>query len=255
MRRNAGACFGLPFSRAIARRPLLLAALALVGPRLPASAHPATERPMPHVVLLGDSIFDNAAYVRGGPDVIRQLRERLPSGSRATLGAVDGAVMANIPAQLARLPADATHLVVSVGGNDALRHTGVFSEPARAVAEALDRLATIRERFQRDYAATLDAVLLRGLPTAACTIYEGRFPEPALRRIAATALTTLNDAITREAFARGIPLIDLRVLCNDDADFANPIEPSVQGGRKIAAAIAAFLRTSSGEPASRGFAS
>lgn len=28
-----------------------------------------------HVVLLGDSIFDNAAYVRGGPDVVAQLAD------------------------------------------------------------------------------------------------------------------------------------------------------------------------------------
>jgi len=28
---------------------------------------------MRHVVLLGDSIFDNAAYVHGGPDVVAQL--------------------------------------------------------------------------------------------------------------------------------------------------------------------------------------
>jgi hypothetical protein len=27
-----------------------------------------------HVVLLGDSVFDNAAYVRGGPDVVAQRR-------------------------------------------------------------------------------------------------------------------------------------------------------------------------------------
>jgi hypothetical protein len=33
---------------------------------------------MPHVVLLGDSTFDNAAYVAGGPDVPTQLRARLP---------------------------------------------------------------------------------------------------------------------------------------------------------------------------------
>ena len=45
-----------------------------------------------HVVLIGDSIFDNGAYVAGGPDVVTQLRERLPQGWRATLGAVDGAV-------------------------------------------------------------------------------------------------------------------------------------------------------------------
>jgi len=30
---------------------------------------------MNHIVLLGDSIFDNAAYVAGGPDVVRQLRD------------------------------------------------------------------------------------------------------------------------------------------------------------------------------------
>jgi hypothetical protein len=42
---------------------------------------------------------------------------------------------------------------------------------------------------------------------------------------AATALTPLNDAITREAFPRSIDCIDLRILCDDDRDFANPIEP------------------------------
>jgi hypothetical protein len=73
-----------------------------------------------------------------------------------------------------------------------------------------------------------------------CTIYEPRFPEPAMRRVAATALTALNDAITREAFARKVDCIDLRIICDDDRDFANPIEPSVQGGAKIARAILGF---------------
>jgi hypothetical protein len=82
------------------------------------------------------------------------------------------------------------------------------------------------------------------LPLAVCTIYEARFPEPVTRRLAATALTTLNDAITREAFARGIDCIDLRILCDDDRDFANPIEPSVHGGAKIARAILNFATPS-----------
>ncbi|HEY1387763.1 MAG TPA: GDSL-type esterase/lipase family protein, partial [Ktedonobacterales bacterium] len=76
---------------------------------------------MPHVVLLGDSIFDNQSYVqRGEPDVIRQLRAHLPADWEATLLAVDGNVTADIRRQLAHLPTDATHLVISVGGNDAL---------------------------------------------------------------------------------------------------------------------------------------
>jgi hypothetical protein len=62
-----------------------------------------------------------------------------------------------------------------------------------------------------------------------------------MQRLAVTALTLFNDAILRAAFARGLPLIDLRLVCDDDADYANPIEPSSQGGEKIVRAIARLL--------------
>ncbi|HEY2186683.1 MAG TPA: SGNH/GDSL hydrolase family protein [Xanthobacteraceae bacterium] len=197
---------------------------------------------MKHVVLLGDSIFDNAAYVGSDPDVVRQVRQLLPEGWRATLNARDGSVIADIPAQLRVLPPDATHLVISMGGNDALLQSGVLQEAADSVADAIEKLAAVRESFQRAYAAMLEHALTRGLPTAVCTIYEPRYPEPRLRRAAATALTLLNDAITREAFARGATLIDLRLVCDRDEDFANPVEPSARGGAKIARAIAGFVR-------------
>ena len=195
---------------------------------------------MNHIVLLGDSIFDNAAYVAGGPDVVRQVRELLPAGWRATLNAVDGAVIADVPQQLQRLPADASHLVVSVGGNDALGEAALLDQKVGSVAEALELITQVRERFRSGYARMLDQVLNRRLPIAVCTIYEPRFPEPMRRRLAATALTALNDAITREAFARKVDCIDLRLICDDDRDFANPIEPSIQGGAKIARAILTF---------------
>lgn len=195
---------------------------------------------MNHVVLLGDSTFDNAAYIGGGPDVVRQLREQLSGGWRATLNAVDGAVIASIGAQLARLPSDTSHLVVSIGGNDALLAADVLDQPAQSVAEALERLANVRDQFWRDYRGMLAALAKLALPTAICTIYEARFPEAERRRIAATALTVINDCITREAFLRGFSVIDLRLICDSDDDFANPIEPSVLGGAKIARAIAGF---------------
>ena len=195
---------------------------------------------MGHIVLLGDSIFDNAAYVAGGPDLVRQLRERLPEGWRASLNAVDGSVISSVGRQLQGLPPDASHLVVSIGGNDALGHAGLLDEGARSMAEALDKIAAVREQFERDYRAMLEGVLARAIPVAVCTIYDARFPDPQRRRLAATALAILNDSITRQAFARGLPLIDLRLICDEDEDFANPIEPSVHGGEKIAAAIAAF---------------
>ncbi len=197
---------------------------------------------MTHVVLLGDSIFDNGSYVRRGePDVVAQVQAKLPAGSRATLCAVDGAVTSGVERQLARIPADATHLVVSVGGNDALRSSGLLREQARSVAEVITKFALVQDEFARNYRTMLHAVLERRLPTALCTIYDARFPDPQEQRIVVTGLTLFNDVITREAFARGLPLVDLRVVCSEDADYANPIEPSARGGAKIAGAIAELV--------------
>src|SRR5687768_10210068 len=99
---------------------------------------------MSHVVLLGDSIFDNASYVPGGPAVIDQLREGLPSDWRASMLAVDGAVTQGVASQLRRLPADATHLFVSVGGNDALRYGGMLDEIHRPAGEVFTTLTEMQ---------------------------------------------------------------------------------------------------------------
>jgi lysophospholipase L1-like esterase len=173
--------------------------------------------------------------------VAAQLRGRLPPGCLVTLAAVDGAVTSDVPRQLDRSPPDADHIVVSVGGNDALLHEHVLGEPVRSVAEALALLAAVRQRFQQEYRRMLDLVLARALPTTVCTIYDPRFADPVRQRLAVLGLTIFNDVIAREAFTRGLPLIDLRLVCSRDEDFANPIEPSVRGGGKIAAAIADAL--------------
>jgi hypothetical protein len=193
---------------------------------------------MNHVVLLGDSIFDNARYVPGGPSVIEHLGKCLPGGWRATLLARDGAGTAEMGRQIDQLPADATHLVVSVGGNDALDYSGLLlHEPARSFAEVLSRLADIREQFHQDYRAVLERILGQGKPTAVCTVYDAI---PGLDRIEATGLCLFNDVILREAFREGLPVIDLRRVCSDADDYArsSPIEPSVAGGGKIARAVA-----------------
>jgi hypothetical protein len=159
-----------------------------------------------HVVLLGDSVLDNGAYVAGGPDVVAQLRPLLPAGWRATLLAVDGAVTADVARQLGRLPPDASRLVVSVGGNDALGQAGVLDEGARSVAEALDRWPASASGSGGTTRRCWTGSRPAGVPAAVCTIYDGRLPDPRRRRLATTALATLNDVITREAFRRGLPL-------------------------------------------------
>jgi len=220
------------------RREVVIAAAA--GLALPIGPVHGT-RQMKHVTLLGDSVFDNGAYVGGGPDVVTQLRQRLPAGWRAALAAVDGGVIRDIPRQLERLPDDATHLVISVGGNDALDFSAVLGAPSHSVANTLEQLAAIRGEFARNYGRMIEAIRHRGLPTAVCTIYDPRYPDAARRRISATALCVINDAIIREAASAGVPIIDLRLVCNENDDFANPIEPSSQGGWKIAGAIVSLV--------------
>jgi hypothetical protein len=199
--------------------------------------------PDAHVVLLGDSILDNRAYTGGGPEVAAQVRKH---GLRCTLAAVDGSIVADVPGQLARAPADATHLVVSAGGNEALRREGAINQPARNVAEALVHLAGIISEFRIAYRAMLDALAASGLPVAVCTVYDPAFPDPVRQRIAVTGLALFNDVILREAFGRGLAVLDLRLICAAPGDLANPIEPSSAGGAKIAAAVASFTAGAGG---------
>lgn len=197
---------------------------------------------MGHVVLLGDSIFDNARYVPGEPAVIDQLRSALPKGWSATLLAVDGHITSNVAEQMTRMPKGATHLVVSVGGNDALGQSALLREPAVTVGDALGLVADARARFRESYRAMLHAVAPASKPTAVCTIYDAI---PGLGPTELAALAGFNDIILKEAFSAGLPVIDLRLVCDRRADYSavSPIEPSSAGGAKIAHVVAALMTT------------
>ncbi len=225
-----------------ATRRSLLAGMAVMASASTLKARAESAAGSGHIVLLGDSIFDNKAYVGDGPDVIAQLRETLPSGWKATLNAVDGSTSVDIARQVKHLDG-ATHLIVSAGGNDALKHKDFLEEKASSVAEVLNGLSKFRRDFAEDYRGMLGAVLAKKLPTAICTIYDPRYDDADTRRIAAAALTVFNDVIERAVFARGLPLIDLRLIFDHDDYYANPIEPSSKGGAKIAKVITKVVTT------------
>jgi hypothetical protein len=191
-----------------------------------------------HIVLVGDSIFDNASYVPGQPSVIEQLAGELGDADRATLLARDGDVTRDVHDQLGALPADATHVVVSVGGNDALQHTDLLHREIANSAELLTELARIQAGFRARYREMLDAVLRCGKPTVVCTIYDSNYEAPR-KQLADVALSVWNDVIVRCAAEVGVPVIDLRRIFRAPADYANPIEPSAVGGKKMVAAIVA----------------
>ena len=206
-----------------------------------------------HIVLCGDSIIDNGSYVnQGEPDVHQQVKDLMPD-SKVTLLAVDGNVTKDIEDQMNNLPKDATHIFISIGGNDGYDRMNIFDESTNTIGDAMSPLYEMRNEFEIDYNKMLKNVLSYEIPTTLCSIYYPRFDKSdnegrrnylggknnqvPIKKMAMVGLSMYNDIITKEAFQVGLPLIDLRVLCNDDKDFANPIEPSAIGGEKIATAI------------------
>ena len=57
---------------------------------------------------------------------------------------------------------------------------------------------------------------------------------------AVTLLSLFNDVIVREAARERLPVLDLRLVCDEPRDYSavSPIEPSQHGGNKIATAVA-----------------
>lgn len=196
---------------------------------------------MTSVALLGDSILDNKVYVGKGPDVAAQLREVLDAADnpwRVTLCAVDGTTTQDVGAQFGRVPEHVTHIVLSLGGNDALENADLLGEtPVGSMGLAIGRLGERVAAFAQSYGWALDAVCDLGRPVCVCTVYNANIPGEEGRR-AVTALGLFNDVIVRAALERGVDVIDLRSVCTEPGDYANEIEPGVRGGEKIARAIA-----------------
>lgn len=190
--------------------------------------------------LLGDSIFDNAAYVPGEHPVAEQLQAKLKGRSiQVKLSAVDGAVTRDVCGyQLPDRGVDRELLVLSTGGNDALGHISLLHGTSTAqFSEILTHFHFIREGFRRDYAGLLDTLQATGSPVLVCTIYNPDFGRDehtqSLQEPAEAALSFFNDVIVQEATKRGFSILDLREVSTESDDFANPIEPSARGGDKI----------------------
>jgi lysophospholipase L1-like esterase len=200
---------------------------------------------MLHIVLLGDSIFDNKSYLsHGEPDVRNQLQDLVGSdGGRVTLLARDADVARGVSLQQSKhIPKDATHLVLSVGGNDAL---GVGGHARMTLGD----MFSVMERFEREYDSAVHSLASHKLPILLVMPYYPRFPpEMEMMRVAKAGMTVFYDVIMRTAQKYECALLDLRTIFREDDDYANPIEPSAKGGEKMVRAILHAVRSMRSRP-------
>lgn len=195
-----------------------------------------------NIVLIGDSIFDNAGYVNDGESVIAQLNQKLPKNTKATLLAVDGDVTDDVFDQLKELPNDTTHVFVSCGGNDALRIASILNKPVESVGQAMDVFTQVKNQFEDRYSRMITTLSKKVKNIIVCTVYDS-VPEYSERAL--TALSMFNDIILKEAFRINAPIIDLRLACNEAKDYSSisPIEPSKHGAKKITDLIVTVTQT------------
>jgi hypothetical protein len=203
------------------------------------------------LVLLGDSILDNASYTRPAPDTRHHLQHRLDSSWSVELLARDGAVISDVRRQLTELPSRVDCAVLSAGGNDAAEHIDLLERRVSSAAEVLDALAHIADGFATAYLQLAERISARVPRLVLCTIYEPPLFDPVTARLARIPLAVLNDRIIRVASRLGLEVLDLRTVCTEGDDFVLQIEPSARGASKIAAAIAALVRGGTDLPMAR----
>ena len=189
-----------------------------------------------HVILLGDSVFDNNIYITSGNSVMKHLAEITPEHVTFTLIAKDNTKTSAMQEQLRNIPNDATHLIVSCGGNDALANTDIFQLQCKNVAEALALVEQRIRIFDVDHARMILWLAKFNLPTTLCTIYDADFPYPD-NIVVKSALRMFNEIIMTNSILANMPVLDLRNIFTESRDFVNTWEPSRVGGQKLAESL------------------
>jgi lysophospholipase L1-like esterase len=179
------------------------------------------------IVLLGDSVFNNAAFVGEGKAVFEQLNE-LTNGKVVSL-AEDGATISELYLQLDSISDDLnrrdTAVIISAGGNDIL---------AKKIKSDDAKLEALFRRWM-DFLKAL-RVKLGSANIYVVNIYfpsNSKYKSYKLSIEKWNAMLSENSSVIGETYG----IIDVNSVMTSAADFVYDIEPSELGSAKIAEKI------------------
>lgn len=175
------------------------------------------------VILMGDSVLNNANYVPEGQSVYDYLKQQL---SNVINLAKDGATINDLYGQLDKIPVklnnDNTYIFISAGGNDILNKR--------------TKLTTnqIKELFDT-YMNFLKALRVK-LGSAKINIINLYLPANPRFQSYKTAIEQWNDLINKNSTKIGemYNVVDFHALLTSPDDFVYDIEPSESASNKIA---------------------
>jgi len=183
-----------------------------------------------NVVLIGDSILNNSAYVSQSQSVADILSNKLLGKGTVYNFAKDGATIADCYAQLDKLSFDLnnsnTTIFISCGGNNILnsRQTEKI-DATNLFAEYSELLKSVKSRvFSAD-------LYVLNLYTPANGHYTSYKP----------VINQWNQMLETNASVLGYQVAKIDDLLVAEEDFVYSIEPSFKGGKKMASKIVSVL--------------
>ena len=220
---------------------------------------------MNKIYLLGDSIIDNAPYVKKNEkDVASHLNSMYKCSPQININnrAVDGHTMKDLlDTQLSDEGLnEATNIVVSIGGNDLLgnlyflidamglyqgQESKVFQRTTTRNKTFEDTYFEIIKPMQQEYESVVANLSNYRAKLLLCTVYEGDLVDSDefsdVIYSSKTMLSIFNDIVYRTAQKYNAEVLELRDIFVSPEDYANPIEPSHIGGEKLAKAIKGWV--------------
>jgi lysophospholipase L1-like esterase len=185
------------------------------------------------IILLGDSILKNNPYVSDGKSIEDILSEK--SNKKILNYAIDHAKIADVYSQLSQIPLDLnsqnTSIFLSAGGNDILTY---YVDQENDITNT-SQLTTLFE----SYIKLIKSIQMR-LPKAKLFLIDIYFPYNDNYKKYHSIISEWNEMIYKyannsENNITGI--IRVSSFISHYQDFSFGIEPSSQGGKKIADSI------------------
>ena len=224
------------------------------------------------IILLGDSIIDNKSYILSNElDVTEHLEKLFSNDPNVVIEnhAVDGDTMHQLEKNHldSNLLLGATHIVVSIGGNDLLYNIS-FLQTTSKLSKVMGKGAMIGkwgakelnpsrnkvfeetyfeiiEPFKKQYETIVANLSNHRANLLLCTVYEGDLVDSDefsdVSNSSKTMVSIFNDIVYRVANKFNADVLELRDIFTSSDDYANPIEPSHIGGEKLAQSIVRWI--------------
>jgi len=186
-----------------------------------------------NVVLIGDSMLNNSAFVEQGQSVADLLSNQLAGKAIVYNFAKDGATIADCYAQLDKISSNLNNsnatIFVSCGGNNILNSRGPTDSDY--ITDLFDQYSELLKSVKVVASSAKADIYVLNLYTPTSGHYTSYH----------SAINQWNQLLDDNASSLGYTVVKTSSLLTMDEDFTYGIEPSYKGGQKLVSKLVDYI--------------